>query len=273
MADTRKPVCLILGAGAGIGGNTGKRFAAGGYHAVLARRSDNQGLQRLVGEIENADGSATGVLLNAVDEGTIEELVETTERDIGPIEVCLFNLGAQIGNRTFFDTPHKAFELGWRMTSFALFRLGQALLPHMLERGHGALLVTSATSAMRGNAGQHSHAAAIGGRRMLCQTLNAEFAAQGIHIAHIVVDAAVDAPDTLGKLLGDKFEAYKASKGEDGVLDPAALAETYWHLAHQPRSCWSFEVDARPWTDTPWWNDNPPPAINTSSAKPGFQEK
>ena len=270
MSVDRKPVCLVLGAGAGIGGNTAKRFAAGGYHAVLARRSDEAGLARMVAEIEDAGGSATGTLLNAVEDGTIEELVERVERDIGPIEVCLFNLGAQIGNRKFFDTPHKAFELGWRMTSYALFRLGQALLPHMVERGRGSLLVTSATSAMRGNAGQHSHAAAIGGRRMLCQTLNAEFAPQGIHVAHVVVDGPVDAPDTLGKLLGDKYEPFKASKGEDGILDPAALADTYWHLAHQPRSCWSFEVDVRPWTDTPWWNDNPAPAINTSSANPGL---
>ena len=272
MSDTRKPVCLVLGAGAGIGGNTAARFAAGGYHTVLARRSDEEGLARMVSAIETAGGSATGTLLNAAEDGTIEELVERTERDIGPIKVCLFNLGAQIGNRPFLDTPHKAFELGWRMTSFALFRLGQAMLPAMVERGQGVLLVTSATSAMRGNAGQHSHAAAIGGRRLLCQTLNAEFAPKGIHVAHIVVDASVDAPDTLGKLLGDKFEAYKAMKGEDGVIDPASLAETYWHLAHQPRNCWTFEIDVRPWTDVPWWNDNPPPAINTSSEKPGFKK-
>ena len=271
MTDSRKPVCLVLGAGAGIGGNTAKRFAKGGFHAVLARRSDEEGLSRMVAEIEADGGSATGTLVDAVQDGTIEELVERIERDIGPIEVCLFNLGAQIGNRPFFDTPHKAFELGWRMTSFALFRLGQAMLPAMVERGRGTLLVTSATSAMRGNAGQHSHAAAIGGRRMLCQTLNAEFAPQGIHVAHVVVDGPVDAPDTLGKLLGDKYEAFKASKGEDGVLDPAALAETYWHLAHQPRSCGSFEVDVRPWTDVPWWNDNPQVAINTRSEKPGFE--
>ncbi|MEM6828636.1 MAG: SDR family NAD(P)-dependent oxidoreductase, partial [Pseudomonadota bacterium] len=213
MSEKRKPVCLVLGAGAGIGGNTGKRFAAGGYHTVLARRSDQDGLSRMVAEIEEAGGSATGVLFNAVEDGTIEDLVETIERDIGPIEVCLFNLGAQIGNRKFFDTPHKTFELGWRITSFALFRLARAMLPAMVERGRGTLLVTSATSAVRGNAGQHSHAAAIGGRRMLCQTLNAEFAPQGIHVAHVVVDGPVDAPDTLGKLLGDKYEAYKASKG------------------------------------------------------------
>lgn len=268
MIDTRKPVCLVLGAGAGIGGNTAMRFASGGYHAVLARRSDKEGLERLVDEIEADGGSATGALINAAEDGTIEDLIERTESDIGPIEVCLFNLGAQIGNRRFFDTSHKAFELGWRMTSLALFRLGQALLPAMVERGGGTILVTSATSAMRGNAGQHSHAAAIGGRRMLCQSLNAEFAPQGVHIAHIVVDAAVDAPDTLGKLLGDRFDAYKAMKGEDGVVDPAALAQTYWHIAHQPRSCWSFEVDVRPWTDTPWWNDTPPSAIDTKLAQP-----
>jgi NADP-dependent 3-hydroxy acid dehydrogenase YdfG len=117
---------------------------------------------------------------------------------------------------------------------------------------------------MRGNAGQHSHAAAMGGRRMLCQTLNAEFAPQGIHVAHVVIDGAVDSPDTLGKLLGDKYEAFKAAKGNEGVIDPAEIAETYWHLAQQPRNCWTHEVDIRPWTDAAWWNDNPNPEINAS---------
>lgn len=262
MSDTRKPVFLVIGAGAGIGGHAAARFAREGYHAVLARRSDEEGLQRLVSQIEDAGGSASGTLLNAADDGTIEELVERVEADIGPIECALYNLGAQIGNRTLENTPHRAFELGWRLGCFGLFRLAHVLMPKMVERGHGTLLVTSATAAVRGNSGQHSHAAAMGGRRMLCQTLNAEFAPQGIHVAHVVVDGSVDAPDTLGKLLGDKFEAYKASKGEDGVIDPAALAETYWNLAQQPRNCWTHEVDVRPWTDVPWWNDNPIAAID-----------
>ena len=263
----RKPVALIIGAGAGIGGNVAARFAAGGYHAVLARRFDEEGLAKLVGQIEDAGGSATGALLNASEDGAIEELVERTERDIGPIDTALYNLGAQIGNRMLSDTPHRTFELGWRLGCFGLFRLAHVLFPAMVERGKGTLLVTSATAAVRGNAGQHSHAAAMGGRRMLCQTLNAEFAPQGIHIAHVVVDGSVDAPDTLGKLLGDKFEAYKAAKGDDGVIQPAALAETYWHLAQQPRNCWTHEIDLRPWTDVPWWNDNPSAAINRG--KPG----
>lgn len=262
MADK---VFLVIGAGAGIGGHAAARFARGGYHAVLARRSDEAGLMKLVGAIEDGGGKASGTLLDASVDGTIEDLVERAERDIGPIETVLYNLGAQIGNRTLGDTPHRTFELGWRLGCFGLFRLAHALTPHMVARGSGTILVTSATAAVRGNAGQHSHAAAMGGRRMLCQTLNAEFAPQGVHVAHVVVDGSVDAPDTLGKLLGDRFEAYKASKGEDGVIDPAALAETYWHLAHQPRNCWTHEVDVRPFTDVPWWNDNPNPQVNTKA--------
>ncbi|MXO91944.1 SDR family NAD(P)-dependent oxidoreductase [Pontixanthobacter aquaemixtae] len=261
MAD-RKPVFLVIGAGAGIGGHVAKRFAEGGYHAVLARRSDEAGLQKLVDQIGDAGGEASGRLLDAAEDGSIEDLVEQVEGEIGPIHCAMYNLGAQIGNRTLPNTPHKTFELGWRLGTFGLFRLAHVLTPRMVERGTGSLLVTSATAAVRGNSGQHSHAAAMGGRRMLCQTLNAEFAPQGVHVAHVVVDGSVDAPDTLGKLLGDQFEAYKASKGDDGVIDPAALAETYWHLAHQPRNCWTHEVDVRPWTDVPWWNDNPIVAID-----------
>ncbi len=274
MSETRKPVCLVIGAGAGIGGHTAMRFAAGGYHAVLARRSDEESLGRLIDRIESAGGTATGTLLNAAEDGSIEELVERVERDIGPIDTALYNLGAQIGNRKLHDTSHRTFELGWKLGCYGLFRLAHAMFPAMVERAergrHGTLLVTSATSAVRGNAGQHSHAAAMGGRRMLCQTLNAEFGPQGIHIAHIVVDGAVDAPDTLGKLLGEKFEKFKAMKGEDGVTDPANIAETYWHLAQQPRNCWTHEVDIRPWTDVAWWNDNPNPEINSNAGKSGF---
>jgi NAD(P)-dependent dehydrogenase (short-subunit alcohol dehydrogenase family) len=274
MTDSRKPVCLVIGAGAGIGGHVAMRFAAGGYHAVLARRSDEESLARLIRKIEDAGGTASGTLVNAAEDGAIEELVARVETDIGPIESALYNLGAQIGNRKLHDTPHKTFELGWKLGCYGVFRLAHALFPAMVERAksgpHGSLLVTSATSAMRGNAGQHSHAAAMGGRRMLCQTLNAEFGPQGIHVAHIVVDGGVNSPDTLGKLLGDKFDAYKSSKGDQGIIDPADLAETYWHLAQQPRNCWTHEVDARPWNDVAWWNDNPNPEINSTTGSKGF---
>lgn len=263
MTDNRKPVFLVIGAGGGIGGNCAMRFAAGGYHAVCARRSDEQALADLVGAIEAAGGSATGTLLNAAEDGTIEELVARTERDIGPIHAALYNLGAQIGNRSLENTPHRIFELGWRLATFGVFRLAHTLFPAMVERGQGTLLVTSATAAMRGNAGQHSHAAAMGGRRMLCQTLNAEFAPKGIHVAHVVIDGPVDSPP-LRKLLGDRWSGFAAAKGQGGIIDPASLAETYWHLAHQPRNCWTHEIDVRPHSDVPWWNDNPAPEIDAN---------
>ena len=120
-----KPVCMVIGAGAGIGGNVGKRFAREGYHAVLCRRSDEQGLRALVEEIEAEGGSASGYLLDAVKPDTIESRVEAVEKELGPIEVAIFNLGAQIGDRALADTSYKAFELGWRLATFGLFRLFQ----------------------------------------------------------------------------------------------------------------------------------------------------
>jgi NAD(P)-dependent dehydrogenase (short-subunit alcohol dehydrogenase family) len=253
----RKPVCLVIGAGAGIGGNVAKRFAREGYHACLARRSDKAGLDRLVAEIEAEGGSAIGFMLNAVEEGSIEQLVTHIEAEIGPIGVALFNLGAQIGDRGLASTTLKAFEVGWRMATFGLFRLAQVMFPYMEQRGKGVLLVTSATAAMRGNAGQHSHAAAMGGRRMLCQSLNAQFASKGIHVAHIVIDGAVDAPDTLGKMMGaERFQALREKKGleHDGLLVPSEMANTYFHIAHQHRSAWTFEMDLRAHSDLAWWN-------------------
>ncbi|MEM6809543.1 MAG: SDR family NAD(P)-dependent oxidoreductase [Pseudomonadota bacterium] len=251
-------VCLVVGAGAGIGGTVGSRFAREGYHAVLCRRSDEAGLARLVADIEAEGGAASGRLLDATQDGAIETLIEDVERDIGPIAVIVFNLGAQIGNRALVETSYKQFELGWRMATFALFRVASAALPLMAARGEGSLLVTSATAVVRGNAGQHSHAAAMGGRRMLCQTLNAEFAPQGIHVAHIIIDGPVDAPDTLGKMLGpERYQQLREHRGldKDGLLLPAEVAETYYQLAHQHRSAWTHELDLRPWSDSPWWND------------------
>ena len=248
--------CLVIGAGAGIGGSVGKKFAAAGYHAALCRRSDIDGLNTMVSGLQEAGMSASGHLLNAVDEGALEGLIEEVEA-IGPIDTVLYNLGAQIGNRSLDDTPLKTFELGWRMACFGLFRVAKVLVPLMVERGHGTILVTSATAAVRGNSGQHSHTAAMAGRRLLCQSLNAEYAAQGVHVVHILIDGAVDAPDTLGKMLGqENFEALREArgKGKDGLLLPEKMAETYYHLAQQHRSAWTHELDLRAHSDLAWWN-------------------
>ena len=251
-----KKTCLIIGAGAGIGGSVGRKFAEEGYHTVLCRRSNAGGLNAMVEEFQKAGLSVSGHLLNAVDENVLENIVLEAEAT-GPIDTVLYNLGAQIGNRPLEDTPLKTFELGWRMACFGLFRLAKVLVPLMVDRGHGTILVTSATAAMRGNSGQHSHAAAMAGRRLLCQTINAEYASKGVHVVHIMVDGAVDAPDTLGKMLGTKrFEALREAKGreKDGLLLPEKMAETYFHLATQHRSAWTHEIDLRAHSDLAWWN-------------------
>lgn len=252
-----KPVCLVIGAGAGIGGTVGKRFAAEGYHAVLCRRSDQSGLDTLVTDIQAQGGDASGYLLNVVNEGVVEKLVAAVEQDIGPIEVVIFNLGAQIGDRGLQDTSYKAFERCWHIATFSLFRTASVVCPLMVERGKGSIIVTSATAAVRGNAGQHAHAAAMGARRMLCQSLNAEFGPKGLHIAHVLVDGVVDAPDTLGKMLGEeRFKALRETRGmdNDGLILPEKVADTYLHLAQQHRSTWTHELDIRSFTDLAWWN-------------------
>jgi NAD(P)-dependent dehydrogenase (short-subunit alcohol dehydrogenase family) len=252
-----KPVCLVVGAGAGIGGTTGKRFAAEGYHSVLCRRSDQEGLNNLVADIQADGNDATGFLFNVTNEGAVETLIATVEKDIGPIEVVIFNLGAQIGDRDLSDTSYKAFERCWHIATFSLFRTASVVCPLMVDRGKGSIIVTSATAAVRGNAGQHAHASAMGGRRMLCQSLSAEFGPKGLHIAHVIIDGAVDAPDTLGKMLGEeRFKALRETRGmeHDGLILPEKVADTYLHLAKQHRSTWTHELDIRSFTDLAWWN-------------------
>ena len=248
-------VCLVIGAGAGIGGTVSKKFAATGYHAFLARRTDEDGLNKLISDIEKSGGKASGSLLNVIEENSIEDLVNKIESEIGPIDTVIYNIGAQIGDRALAETSYKAFEMGWRMATFGLFRLAQVITPKMKERQTGNIIVTSATSAVRGNGGQHSHAAAMGGRRMLCQSLNAEFSKDGIHVAHVIIDGAVDAPDTLGKMLGPElFEQFKEQKGKNGMILPEEVAETYLFIAKQKKSTWTHEIDIRAFSDQAWWN-------------------
>ena len=253
-----KPVCLVLGAGAGIGGTVAAKFASEGFHACLCRRSDQDGLDRLIANIEEQGGTANGYLVDAIEENALEKLILKVEKDIGPIEVLVHNLGAQSGMKLLHETSLKEFEWGWRMADLGLFRVAKVLMPIMEERRSGTFLVTSATAAMRGNKNQHSHAAAMGGRRMLCQTLNAEFASKGIHVAHVIVDGMVDAPDTLGKMLGEEmFNELREKVGmeNDGLILPERIAETYFHLAQQHRSAWTHEIDIRAFSDSAWWND------------------
>lgn len=257
LTTSQKPgVCLVIGAGAGIGANVARRFALSGMTAVLCRRSNQEGLDAAVRAIEDEGGCAKGYLLNAVTPGSIEAIVEEVEASLGAIEVAVYNLGAQIGHVPLEATSSKAFEMGWRLGCEGLFRLAKSVTPRMIERGRGSLLVTSATAAVRGNKGQHSHAAAMGGRRMLCQSIAHELGPSGVHVCHFIVDGAVDAPDTLGRMLGaERFARLRTELGEAGrLLQPAHVAESYFHVASQHRSVWTNEMDLRPHGETPWYN-------------------
>ena len=252
-----KPVCLVLGAGAGIGGNVAKKFSKEGFHLCICRRTDEKGLNNLVRNIEENGGSASGFLIDVIKDNVIEDLIENIETNIGPIDVVVYNLGAQAGMKLLHETTLKEFEWGWKVANLGLFRLAKSICPIMEKRKKGTILVTSATAAMRGNKNQHSHASAMGGRRMLCQSLNAEFSEKGIHIVHIVIDGMVDAPDTLGKVLGPElYQKLRETKGmeNDGLVLPENVADTYFHLYKQHRSTWTHEIDIRAFSDMAWWN-------------------
>ena len=252
-----KPVCLVLGAGAGIGGNVAKKFSKEGFHLCICRRTDEKGLNNLVKNIEDNGGSASGFLIDIIKDNVIEDLIENIETNIGPIDVVVYNLGAQAGMKLLHETTLKEFEWGWKVANLGLFRLAKSICPIMEKRKKGTILVTSATAAMRGNKNQHSHASAMGGRRMLCQSLNAEFSEKGIHIVHIVIDGMVDAPDTLGKVLGPElYQKLRETKGmeNDGLILPENVADTYFHLYKQHRSTWTHEIDIRAFSDMAWWN-------------------
>ena len=130
-----KPVCLVFGAGAGIGGTVAAKFAKEGYHSYLCRRTDQEGLDRLISGIEEEGGSASGQLLNAIEDDSIEEVIKKVESEVGPIEVVIYNLGAQTGMKLLSQTTYKEFEWGWRMASLGLFRVAKVLCPIMVERG------------------------------------------------------------------------------------------------------------------------------------------
>ena len=134
--------------------------------------------------------------------------------------------------------------MGWRLATVGLYRAAAAVCPAMVARGKGTFLVTSATAAVRGNAGQHSHAAAMGGRRMLCQSLNAEFASKGIHVAHPIIDGAIDT-----EWIAENFPERYALKDQGGILNPDHIADAYWMLHCQPKDAWTHELDLRPWME------------------------
>lgn len=236
-----KKVVLVIGAGDATGGAIAKRFAREGYIACVTRRSADK-LQPLVDEIR-AGGEAHGFASDARKEEEVAALVEGIERDIGPIEAFVFNIGANVPCSILDETARKYFKI-WEMACFSAFLTAQAVARRMVTRGRGTILFTGATAGLRGASHFAAFAGAKHGVRALAQSMARELGPRNIHVAHVVVDGAIDTA-----FIRDSFPDLYARKEQDGILDPAHIADNYWFLHTQPRDAWTFELDLRPWME------------------------
>lgn len=240
--DNTNKVVLVIGAGDATGGAIAKRFAREGYIACVTRRSADK-LQALVDEIRAEGGQAFGFGSDARKEEEVNALVEQIERNIGPIEAFVFNIGANVPCSILDETPRKYFKI-WEMACFAGFLTSQAVAKRMVTRERGTLLFTGATAGLRGAAGFAAFAGAKHAIRALAQSMARELGPRNIHVAHVVVDGAIDTA-----FIRDTFPDLYARKDQDGILDPEHIADNYWFLHSQPRDAWTFELDLRPWME------------------------
>ena len=241
-AGQDRRVVLVVGAGDATGSAIARRFAREGYVACLARRSSDK-LQPLVDQIRAAGGEAHGFASDARKEEEVAELVETIETQVGPIEVFVFNIGANVPCSILDETPRKFFKI-WEMACFAGFLTGQAVARRMAARRRGTILYTGATAALRGAANFGAFATAKHGLRALAQSMARELGPMNVHVAHVVIDGAIDTA-----FIRDNFPATYAEKAQDGILVPDHIADAYWYLHSQPRDAWTFELDLRPWME------------------------
>ncbi|GLZ88697.1 short-chain dehydrogenase [Metapseudomonas resinovorans] len=237
-----KKVVLVIGAGDATGGAIARRFAREGYVACVTRRSADK-LQPLVDAIRAEGGEAHGFASDARKEEDVAQLVESIERDIGPIEAFVFNIGANVPCSILEETARKYFKI-WEMACFSGFLTSQAVARRMVTRERGTILFTGATAGLRGAAGFAAFAGAKHGIRALAQSMARELGPRGIHVAHVVVDGAIDT-----EFIRDNFPERYALKDQDGILNPDHIAENYWYLHSQPRDAWTFELDLRPWME------------------------
>ena len=234
---------LIVGAGDATGGAIARRFAREGLTACVTRRSADK-LQPLVQRIHADGGQARAFGSDARDEAAVVDLVQTIEREVGPIEVAVFNIGANV-RFNVVDTTERVYRKVWEMGALAGFLMGREVTKAMLPRGRGSILFTGATASLRGGSGFSAFAGAKHALRALAQSLAREVGPQGIHVAHVVVDGAIDTA-----FIAQNFPERYALKDRDGILDPDHIADNYWHLHQQPRSAWTHELDLRPWMET-----------------------
>jgi NAD(P)-dependent dehydrogenase (short-subunit alcohol dehydrogenase family) len=242
MPTTPSPVALIVGAGDFIGAAIAKRFAAGGFTVAAGRRNAEK-LEPLIAEIEAAGGRARGFALDAREEESVAAVFAEIERDLGPIEVVVFNVGANV-NFPIRETTSRVFRKVWEMACFGGFLVGREAAKVMVPRGRGSIFFTGATASLRGGNGFAAFASAKSGLRALAQSLARELGPDNIHVAHLVIDSGVDTAWVRDRLLASGRDP--ETLPPDTLMKPASVGEAYWMLHHQTRDAWTFELDLRP---------------------------
>ena len=238
----QNPVVVVMGAGNATGSAVARRFASEGYTACVSRRNEEK-LQPLIQSIEEAGGQARAFGADARKEEQVQAMFRTVEEEIGPIEVCVFNVG---GNVKFplEETTSRVYYKVWEMGCFAGFLTGREAVRYMKPRGRGTILFTGATASIRGASGFAAFSGAKFGLRSLAQSMAREFGPLGIHVAHVIIDGAIDT-----EWIEELFPETYAKKKDDGILNPEEIAEVYWQLHLQKRSAWTQEMDLRPWME------------------------
>jgi NAD(P)-dependent dehydrogenase (short-subunit alcohol dehydrogenase family) len=233
---------LVVGAGDATGGAIARRFAREGLVACVTRRTADK-LEPLVAQIQAEGGEAHGFASDARKEVDVETLVAHIEREIAPIAVAVFNIGANV-RFSVADTTERVYRKVWEMGALAGFLMGREVAKSMVPRGRGTIIFTGATASLRGSAGFSAFAGAKHALRALAQSMARELGPEGIHVAHVVIDGAIDT-----RFIAENFPERYALKEQGGILDPDAIAENYWTLHRQDRSAWTHELDLRPWSE------------------------
>ncbi len=236
-------VALVIGAGDALGGAIARRFARECFIAVGIRRQQDK-LTALVEAIEAEGGKAFGFGCDARKEEEVIALFDRIEAEIGAIEVCVFNIGANV-RFSILDTTARVYFKVWEMGCFAGFLTGREAARRMEPRGRGTILFTGATASVRGREGFSAFSGAKHALRALAQSMARELGPKGIHVAHTLIDGPIDT-----QWIAENFPDSYARKAHDGILDPDHIADNYWHLHTQPRDSWTHELDLRPWSES-----------------------
>ncbi|WP_234193047.1 SDR family oxidoreductase [Pseudacidovorax sp. NFM-22] len=243
-----QPAALIVGAGDATGGAIARAFAREGYAACVTRRSADK-LAPLVAQIQADGGTAHAFGSDARKEEEVVALVEQIEATIGPIEVMVFNIGANVPESILTETARKYFKV-WEMACFSGFLNAREVARRMVARPlptggqRGTILFTGATASLRGGANFAAFSGAKMALRALAQSMARELGPQGIHVAHTIIDGAIDT-----EFIRSNFPERYARKAEDGILNPEHIAAAYVMLHRQPRDAWTHELDLRPWIE------------------------